>query len=335
MEKFLPETNFMCALRKDHQVSCWGKEVDFLPENEWGKHRKPFKVTALPTPAKAASLFYGTLCITSTDDALWCVGSNRYGQLRFPASGDWSSFATKHPVLSGVRQVTFPGGCGLLGTGLACWDGFRPEVHPVTSITTPVEELVGGSDYACARLRNGEVWCYGANIRGQSGLLEYSEQFRKLNELGNDVTQISSSGRHTCAVKRDGSVWCWGENERGQSGTGFVSICKVNARAEIVCYPEEPHVPAQVVQLPPARAVSTVGTTSCAITRNDEVWCWGSLPEPQPIPTKLPLKEPAAEVAIGLDPSCVAFRSGRLSCWDPMMDVMHTQPSDVDLGCAR
>lgn len=334
LEKFLPEEDFMCALRKDHQVSCWGKSVSFLPEGERAKHRTPFKVTALPTPAKAAFLFYGTLCITSTDDGLWCVGSNGYGQLGFPGTTDWSSVAMKHPVLSGVRLITFPGSCGVLGTGLSCWNVLKAEVQPVTSVTEPVEELVGGSDYACARLRSGEVWCYGVNDRGQSGLVDGSRTYQKLNELGSDVTQLSSSGRHTCAVKRDGSVWCWGENERGQGGNGFVSICKVNARAESVCYPEEPRVPTRILRLPPARAVSAVGTTSCAITRNDEVWCWGSLPEPQPVPAKLPLKEPAAQVAIGLDPSCVLFRSGRLSCWDPMPDVVHTQPADVDLGCA-
>lgn len=62
-----------------------------------------------------------------------------------------------------------------------------------------------------------EVYCWGANDRGQlgDGTLAASAEPRQVALPF--VSQVSAGGAHTCAVTR-GELWCWGDNTYGQLG---------------------------------------------------------------------------------------------------------------------
>ena len=85
-----------------------------------------------------------------------------------------------------------------------------------------------GDNHACA-VKEGVVWCWGANNRGQlgNGRDQDSATPTPVNGIST-ATQISAgAGRfvgspdaHTCALLRAGEIKCWGAGTEGQLGNG-------------------------------------------------------------------------------------------------------------------
>jgi alpha-tubulin suppressor-like RCC1 family protein len=128
-----------------------------------------------------------------TDATVSCWGRNTYGQL-----GD------------GTRET-------------------RPTASPVPGLTGVVE-LSGGTDYTCARLGDGSLYCWGyngfSNAGGNLGDGTIAARDVPTRVLGPaDHAQVDA-GRSTCSLRTDGSVWCWGANIAGSLGDG-TSVSRV------------------------------------------------------------------------------------------------------------
>ena len=81
-----------------------------------------------------------------------------------------------------------------------------------------------------------------------------------------DVVQISAGQAHACALHGDGRVSCWGDNGVGQVGVPIANTPTSGGFTR----------PVWVAGLPPARHVEAGFQHTCAIARDDTLWCWGS-----------------------------------------------------------
>ncbi len=71
-----------------------------------------------------------------------------------------------------------------------------------------------------------------------------------------------SAGYHSCGVTVAGSTWCWGDRSRGALGNG-------DTTAGIS------EVPRRVDGGPVLRSVTTANHSTCGLSIDDSLWCWG------------------------------------------------------------
>ncbi len=175
-----------CALRKSGAVSCWGSNVQGQLGNGAGAAQLKQPAHVPVTVAKlgdASEVSAGPdhTCARKRDGQAVCWGRNDQGQLGSgTASHVWTS---RVPVqnLAGVTALDVGAvhACAAMGSRIACWGDNAAEQggYEGASSATPrighqdvdAVELALGRDHSCARLRSGEVACWGSNEHGQLG----------------------------------------------------------------------------------------------------------------------------------------------------------------------
>ena len=192
-------------------------------------------------------------CGLGTDTSVYCWGANESGQL---GNGQVSEETTAEPerVLGGEQGEVF---------------------------LENIRLITAGSFFVCAVDTNAQVFCWGANDRGQlgagpDGAMEEPLPVRVVAGeqpgeavLAGVVDIASGWGDSTCAIIGGGSVYCWGNNAKGQlgNGTGGQGIfsdspVRVLGGEQGGQYVEE------------AVAVSTA-SHACVTTESENVFCWG------------------------------------------------------------
>ena len=191
-------------------------------------------------------------------------------------------------------------GCSVAAGALYCWGrnmrgqlgtttqegsiSFRKEAEQVViSGVDRVAQVVAGDRFTCAREEGGErrVFCFGADVHGSLG--RFSTESVNQDPLPVvdgastplvDVVDVSCAGGsplsgsrnapHCCVAHADGEVTCWGANDFGQlDGTSTGAT-------------RTPPTPlSRPSGMGPVREVEVGPAVSCAVTRDDEVWCWG------------------------------------------------------------
>ena len=127
----------------------------------------------------------------------------------------------------------------------------------------------------CALFRQGEVACWGGNVRGHLGHATstlYSEFPTEIVKLGTgrSVKQLSVGNTHTCVLLDNNSVKCWGRNDVGVLGYGD----------DI----DRGELPSSMGDNLPALNLSSSLTTiavyanaiSCVLLSDNELRCWGN-----------------------------------------------------------
>ncbi|MBI4701806.1 MAG: hypothetical protein HY744_11725 [Deltaproteobacteria bacterium] len=132
-------------------------------------------------------------CATKGNGALWCWGSNFYGEL-----GDGTTIDRLVPI------------------------------H-VAALADSAMRVAVGYSHTCARKGDGTLWCWGWNEYGQvgNGTKINTKSPVQVKALGTTVIDVAAGYRHTCGRKADGSLWCWGQNGHGQVGDGSQGIDKL------------------------------------------------------------------------------------------------------------
>jgi alpha-tubulin suppressor-like RCC1 family protein len=224
-----------------------------------------------------------------------------------------------------VDTDTDPAHCGVCdnacAAGVTCYAG--------SCGGGDVLELAIGEFHTCARLRGGEVWCWGGDNAAQivapqsamtcppNGIIKEGGPCQpapvKIQGLSG-IVQVAAGLYFTCALASDGGVSCWGLNTLGELGhdpstdpTCGTSPCQA--------------VPEPVAGLPSAMSIAAGGYFACAVTGNGAVWCWGDDgcgqlgPEGTsgPTPVKV-LQSGATQVAAGQFHACAEVSSG-VMCW--------------------
>jgi len=116
---------------------------------------------------------------------------------------------------------------------------------------------------------------------------------------------MTGGEEHLCVLARGGAVRCFGSNEYGELGDPAAAAGRD---------------PVSPVGLPPVALIRAVRNTTCALTRDGEVWCWGDgvAPRDVPIAEQGPLRiaelDGAIDLAVGDEWVCALRRTGETTC---------------------
>ncbi|KAM8750883.1 putative E3 ubiquitin-protein ligase HERC3 isoform 2-T2 [Acanthopagrus schlegelii] len=110
---------------------------------------------------------------------------------------------------------------------LFCVDPAHPPFSPRTPevlCKTPVQQVACGSQHSVVLTKDGQVYTWGQDSRGQLGLgkrklgASSPQHLRSLSAL--PLVQVSAGGEQSFALSVSGGVFSWGRNDCGQLGLG-------------------------------------------------------------------------------------------------------------------
>lgn len=172
-------------------------------------------------------------------------------------------------------------------------------------------------------------------------------------------SRVSVGPQHTCAVDQQRQAWCWKHREgqppqRVRAAAAFTQVepgrrhaCALDAQGKAWCWGEQRSTALGERELPPERhthpaalktelrftQIEVALQTSCGLTREGQVWCWGSLPksltrdavrdtescakqEREATPRRvLPSVTFTALASVGDDQMCALDTQGTPWCW--------------------
>jgi alpha-tubulin suppressor-like RCC1 family protein len=236
--------------------------------------------------------------------------------------------------------------CALLSDGtVKCWgensagqagqdpdgnggDDWRIATPRTVAGLTNVTQIAAGYGFACARISDGTVKCWGTNYYGQLGLGTTDNTPHFVPTAVPSLTGInrvaaSSNGYHACVVSTTGSkLWCWGGNFYGQLGDGT----QVNRSTPTpVC--TSGSTAGSCVQMGNVSAIQLGDGHSCSRYSSGGIYCWGSngvnqlnLAKPpneylNPTNTTLTTSHFSAPLAAGGGATCVVAADGSAKCF--------------------
>ncbi|MBI5510908.1 MAG: hypothetical protein HY903_19275 [Deltaproteobacteria bacterium] len=267
--------NHVCALSSAGTPLCWGRNYDGqLGDGSYIDRGRPGSVCATSSgpcqaPTAVTALAGGddhSCAIAGPSDAVYCWGSNAYGQL-----GDGGTVA-----YSAVPVPVCLSGNAAAGTCV-----------PLTDVAA----VVTGASHTCALTSTGGVWCWGSNYEGQLGVgVEYwtlGESYAplpvcetgavwdgtKCDLAGSDqrlgsILAIAAGGSYTCAIRSDHTATCWGDSYYGQLGNGSTDDALTPAA---VC-----NTDGCGTNLADVSSLSTAAFHACAVSGTNEIYCWGA-----------------------------------------------------------
>ena len=323
--------NAACAIVTGGHVDCWGANPGGLLGTGSGSTTgcdgyctpTAHQVTDLDG---VISLAVGNefACALLQSGAVDCWGANNYGQL---GSG---------------ADTNGPESCVGAGNDLPC----SPVPVAVKGVHDAVSLAAGPVD-ACAVIRSGAVYCWGAATAGAlgdasangAGVCSVAAQAAQCSSspvpvfgLG-DATAVSVGSLGACALVHGGRVVCWGNDASAQLGDGVTTgpqTC-MNAGSSQPCSME----PVLVRGLAHATAITVGSTDACALLRGGTIDCWGddsagalgddgagSTARCGPQATacadhavRVDLRGRASLVAAGQEDTCALLAGGRADCW--------------------
>jgi len=318
---------YTCAALADGSMRCWGANgVGQLGNNSTTASAVPVSVIGLPGPVTAMAGSALATCALSSGGALYCWGS------QFPLGA-------------------FAGG----SLTARLYPGFESGFTAVDA----------GDFHFCALATTGKVHCLGDNIDGQfgTGPLDGSANAQTTIDLAPDVTKITAGGHHTCASASSGRAQCWGSNRAGQLGIDIISLrlvptavsgqssgvaavtvgerhsCSLSSGGAVKCWGVNLNgelgdgstlsrlTPVDVIGLQSGvRAIAAGAASTCAITGNRRVKCWGAnfdgrLGNGENQNSAMPVDvlglgdTDVLAISIGRAHTCALLSGGAVRCW--------------------
>ncbi len=253
---------------------------------------------------------------------LRCWGANDQGQL-----GDGDLLFQDSPVpvdvvglASGVTQVAAGAfhTCAIQKGEPYCWGsndqgqvgaGFTSPKYdypqPVTNVPAGgFTQLAPGGGHTCARAGTGDVWCWGADDRGQLGLgqtdLNFNNKPLHVPSLSG-IASVAAGRYHSCSLSSGGAVSCWGADDYGQIGDGVAGPFPTGLSVP---------TPTAIGSLAGAVAIAAGTQFSLAVlpgTPDPLLWGWGTNASGELGSTHPPdaISTPALASAVSVKPSAV------------------------------
>jgi alpha-tubulin suppressor-like RCC1 family protein len=212
--------SFTCALSRTGAITCWGDMGADLPKGFGAKvdafGDRPSRVFETES-GKRISATKHHACVVRTDGTAFCFGANPDGQLGNGRYCDWEQ--SPQTVLSSsldtpVAFIVDVATGGWISTSYEwTWDEVTHQ-----SIPTPVETVAGLS---CARVANGQIYCWGSNEYGALGIgnnsdlntedtSAYRQNHAGIPIDGIDAVEVKAMAAYACARTSQADVWCWG-----------------------------------------------------------------------------------------------------------------------------
>jgi alpha-tubulin suppressor-like RCC1 family protein len=267
-----------CAATSKGEVTCWGS--NFWGQLGVGSTTKSLVPEGVPGLSGVRALTTGDFHTCAITDAgvVECWGWNDGGQLG-SAAGEKSLVPLPVKSLSsGVVALTagLDHSCALTAAGgVKCWGAnslgelgngtTTASVVPVdvTTLTSGVLAIAGGSQHTCALTAESTVECWGSNSWGQLGSSGGPQSLVPfaVGGLPSGVVALAAGAAHTCALTAAGEVVCWGWNAWGQFGNGTTTGSTA---------------PTAVLGLSgKAISIAAGGAFTCAVLASGGVDCWG------------------------------------------------------------
>ncbi|MBJ7354575.1 MAG: hypothetical protein JHC98_07085 [Thermoleophilaceae bacterium] len=276
--KIATGNEFTCVLDKAGTVKCTGtNRAGQLGDGTNLQRSIPVPVVGL-TNATKLSVGGGHACAVLSDGSARCWGSGSFGAL-----GNGSDANSNVPVMpvglsSGVTDISAGRlhTCAVVNGAAKCWGaGSSGQVgqsdyvafenltpRSVSAMTDGVTAVSAGYSHSCG-IRNGKVWCWGANHYGQLGFDTASGGYYE-SAYGGEVqgitgaTAVAAGKRQGCAIA-GGALRCWGDSDNWEIGAAN--------------YPKWRNVPMPISG--PVTDVSASTANTCAIGAG-AVSCWGA-----------------------------------------------------------
>ncbi len=208
--------------------------------------------------------------------------------------------------------------CAIRAGGISCWGenmtgalGFCADTQqvlvPTQTFAFPAAQIAVGELHTCARLVDGQVWCWGSRFQGETGDGISQEWSPIPRRIPGQFRDLATRRYHTCAVDTAGALWCWGNNREGALGLG-----------DLV----DRGTPQRVGTSNAWSRVAVGGGFTCALDSADETYCWGDNTNGavgdgtrmmRTTPTKIGLK--LKSVSAGKEHVCGNDAAGRAWCW--------------------
>jgi alpha-tubulin suppressor-like RCC1 family protein len=255
---FAAGANHTCALDPKNRVHCWGR-------NDWGQVlpggpaeiRAPVEIVDAPD-AIALRANWDRSCVIDREGWVTCWGRYFAGVTPVPELGQVRALALgDHHVCAVTLQDTVV----CIGAYLFGVDHWETPDLPVP-LPGPAEEVIAGGSISCARLQNGDVYCWGNNEQGALG--SNNRIHRMAPERVYDFSgavEIRGKQHSPCARLGSGAWSCWGQNEAHNLANG-------NARDELR--------PTRVEHLSATVDFVIGADHSCAVRTDRHLECWGS-----------------------------------------------------------
>jgi alpha-tubulin suppressor-like RCC1 family protein len=215
-------------------------------------------------------------CALTEVGAVWCWGDNESGQL---GDGTTTESSVPRRVLGSgrsnpVRQISVgtASACAVLQTtAIRCWgrgnegqlgDGAATSnstwVKPYGFGRRGARNVSVGEFSTCAVKTNGALYCWGEYGMGESDTPKSVSGFKSEQS----ATTVAVGTRHICVIKPNNGLRCWGANDYGQLGNRTTTT-------------SESSVPVYGFSTGGVRSVTVGSHDTCAVKRNQSVWCWG------------------------------------------------------------
>ena len=273
----------VCALGGAGRVFCWG-------ENSRGELGAGRAETRIDTPtlvegiegAVALSVGPFHVCALLADGGVSCWGANSSGETG--SDVEYTSGARELAVAERVDGVSAVSGlltgrdqtCAQARSGWWCWGrsylksqldarGSSHNQPALVAELADVTQLALRDETACGVFAGGSVACWGSGAFS----LMMNRPLRAEAPLTIELPParaVAAGNYHACAILRDGGVSCWGMNTYGELGRPR------NAGSY------DPYPPGRVEGLARVDSLALGMSTSCAVVKASELWCWGVPP---------------------------------------------------------
>ncbi len=345
-----------CARKYDGTVWCWGLNDDGqLGNGTTASSNIPTQVVGLHDVTDISAGGWGS-CAVLRNGTSYCWGGNQLGQLgnnsntdspvpvrvlglndvRSISSGSNHTCAVKH---DNTAQCWGNNSAGQVGNNNENTHSFLTPVRVVGPHSwwsgqgnlTNVAHISAGTNFTCATMNDGGVYCWGADTKGQLGTVLAQRDTgipRKVTGLDNqdslkNVIGISAGGFHACAISHQGSVLCWGLNRSGALGN--------NTNEDKSFHPVRVVGLGGIGNLDHVAAISANTDTTCTTIYDGTATCWGanqfgqlgnnaqSRPSAYPVqvvgPGGVGSLANVADIAVGDMHACAIQFDGAVLCW--------------------
>ena len=122
-----------------------------------------------------------------------------------------------------------------------------------------------------------------------------------------NIASLSLGLAHICGLVRDGTIDCWGLNDDGQLG-----------RLPTQPMPEVHTAPVSVIGVTDSVAVNAMAESTCALTTDCSVYCWGRVDLPHVTEPQTARRMPVPRVVkLAGNPAqtCVLTTEREVYCW--------------------
>lgn len=325
-----------CGILDDESLWCWGDNAhEQLGVDGPDESAVPLQVELEGTETTgwrvvSAGFDFPHTCGVTTDDELYCWGSNSHGQL-----GTDDTSPVPVPVFPNQSwQSVSAGGnhtCGLTVDGeIFCWgeDNFgQLGTGSNTDVVDPTDPLApddsveheedwvsvtAGDLHTCAIDADDAAWCWGYADNGRLGNSEdETKGYHTPESVGTPpgATRISAGIEHSCAIV-DGEAYCWGAGEYGRLGEGD---------------DEDRDWPRPVDNGDGFTGITAGGFHTCALDADSHGRCWGrndsgqlgnSSTTPYGTPQPVDGEHQFHAIAAGRTHTCaITAESEELLCW--------------------